>query len=524
MSTGIQAGFSALLFLCFSNFAHFVIAQEPGEASSQNQEAVQASSETPTPDQPDPSKTEQAEKIMVLTLSDEEKYMVDKVQADFIIESLDRAEQEGFTRVILKLDTYGGVVFAARDINKRLLNLKIPSVAYVETKAISAGVFIAWACDEIVMQKLTTIGDAQMVTPTPEGGIEEAPEKLVTVYRSDWEAASEAKGRSFALARAFFEKKVVLLQIGEPDNWTFILKRDYDRLSDQEKQQKPILDILDTEEELLTLHAEKAERLGIVALAEGFDAFLASRGWIASEFEAIEMTFNQKILRYLGSNPWIYLLLVLIGLHGLYVELKAPGFGIPGFTAIVCFTALFGTRYLLGTADMTEVGLFVIGVLLCVIEIFVTPGVGILGASGIVLMLGSMVMASLPDLGEIPDVDLQWTWLSNTIMLTLLAMALSFLSMFLIVPILFKLPMTQRRLLPNEFKAEDGYVMKTVEDDARLKGVVGVAQSPLHPVGKMLTDDGRYMEVVSEAGFVERGAKIKIHQVDGNRIVVRPIH
>jgi len=90
-----------------------------------------------------------AGKTMIVILSDEDQYMVDQVQADFIVDSLDRAEHEGYERVVIQLETNGGIVFAARKITERLLRMKIPTIAYVKDRAFSAGVFIAWACDEM---------------------------------------------------------------------------------------------------------------------------------------------------------------------------------------------------------------------------------------------------------------------------------------------------------------------------------------------------------------------------------------
>ncbi len=459
-------------------------------------------------------------RVLVIEVSDEDKYMVDQVQAKFILKTLDEAESKGYKRIILKIDTYGGVVFAAREITERLLRSKIPTTAFVETKAISAGAFIAWACNDIVMQKLTTIGDAQMIYQTTEG-IEEAPEKMVTVFRSDWEKSSEARNRSFALARGFFEVGVSVLQVGTSEEWEFVLKKDYDQWEEARKKEKPILQTLVEEGELLTLHADKAERLGIATVFDSFDQYLASIDVTHDSVVEVNMNLNESILRFLGAKPWIFLILTLIGLNGIYAELKAPGFGIPGLTAIVCFTIIFGSRYLLGTANTFEIMLFVLGVLLCFAEIFIIPGFGVVGLSGLVLMFGSLILASFPDFGELPSYDFQFQWLKALTITTLLSFVLSIVTMIVFFPMLFKLPVAQRHLLPNEMRSEDGYVMKTVDDESCLKGEMGITPGGLRPSGKMKLDDGRYLDVVSDGHFVEPGSRIKIHKVDGNRIVVR---
>lgn len=520
MKSRVPTQFNKFLILTFFMLATLAAVQVP---------------ETNGPTQPEPSAPDtaaevetrtQAEsmapKVLVIRVSDEDnKYMVDQVQADFILKSLDEAEGKGYDRIILKIDTYGGVVFAAREITERLLRSKIPTTAYVETKAISAGTFIAWACDEIVMETLTTMGDAQMIYQTTEG-IEEAPEKMVTVFRSDWEKSSDAKNRSFALARGFFEKDVVVLQVGAEDNWEFILKSDYDTWDEKEKQAKPIMQTIVEEGKLLTLHADKAARLGIVTVAKSFDDYLATNNIPASSVYEVNMNMNQSILRFLGAKPWIFFILTLIGLNGIYAELKAPGFGIPGLTAIVCFTIIFGSRYLLGTANTLEILLFVLGIALCFAEIFIIPGFGVVGLSGLLLMFGSLIMASFPDFGEFPTHELQFDWLKALSLTTFFSFTLSVATMVIVFPVLFKSPIAQRHMLPNEMRPEDGYVMKTVENEEALIGKTGTTPGGLRPSGKMKLDDGRYLDVVSTGHFVDPGSRVTIYKVDGNRIVVRP--
>jgi len=472
------------------------------------------------PEQPVPETTAQAsERVMLIPVSDDDTYMVDETQAEFIIAALDRAEDEGYDRVVLVIDTFGGYVFSAREMTERLLRMKIPTVAYVETKAISAGAFIAWACDEIVMEELTSLGNAQMIMQTAEG-IEAAPEKAVSVYRDDWQKASTLKGRSYDLARSFFDIDIELLRVGTEDAFSFTTRKAYDRLD--ETTRPPILEVVCEAGELLTLNAEEAAELGVATLATSLDAFLTSINADTRQTESMDMTTNQEILRYLGANKWIFLILTLIGLNGLYMELKAPGFGIPGLTAIVCFTVVFGSRYFLGTADAFEMMLFVIGLLLCVAEIFVLPGFGVAGVLGLVSIFSSLVLASLPDLGGFPRFDWQWEMIGDAAVPLFASFALSVFTTIFVLPTLFELPLAQRNLLPNEMRPEQGFVMDTVPERDNLVGVRGVAEGSLRPTGKMRTEDGRFVDVVSDGVFIDGGTPVHIDRIDGNRVIVRP--
>nr|WP_279382511.1 NfeD family protein [Acanthopleuribacter pedis] len=449
--------------------------------------------------------------------------MVDEVQADFIIAQLDKAEAEGFTRIILKIDTYGGVVMHARTITERLLRLKIPTTAYVTTKAISAGTFIAYACDTIVMESNTTLGDAQMIMQTTEG-IKEAPEKAVTVFRADWRKACDIKNRSFALARGFFEIDVEVLQVGKPEDLRFMTREDYEFLA--EKDRPPIIKIVVKKGELLTLFAKEAQALGIATEASSFEAFLKSEGLRAADLEEQQMTFSQNILRFLGANSWVFLILTMVGLNGIYMEIKMPGFGAPGLTAVVCFTIVFGSRFLLGTASPLELAVFVAGILCCLAEIFVLPGFGVAGITGMVLMFASLVFASLPDFGgplPIPRFEMQWEWLRSLLWLTASSFLLSFLLFGGLVTLILKSPVKSPLVLAHELTSNEGVVAAVVEEAAAILGREGVIEGGLRPGGKMRLDQGKLIDVVSEVGFIDDGQRVVVDKLDGNRVVVRPV-
>ncbi|MCB9396479.1 MAG: hypothetical protein H6510_01570 [Acidobacteria bacterium] len=443
--------------------------------------------------------SESAEKVLVLPIHDEDNYMVDQVQADFIIDALEKAENEHYRAVILTIDTYGGIVHSAREINEKLLRMTIPTYAYVEKKAISAGTFIAFGCDTIAMEKMTTMGDAQVIMQT-EKGIEEAPEKIVTVYRSDWKKACDAKGHPFALVQGFFDKDAEILWVGDDQQKEFMLREDYDALP--EAQRKPILRVVSKAGQLLTLHANEAAELGLTKVYDNFDAFLADINIRPESVVHLNMEWNQKILRFLGANSWIFVILTLIGLNGIYTELKAPGFGIAGFTAIVCFAIVFGSRFILGTASSFEIVMFILGVVLCAVEIFVLPGLGVVGVTGLIMIFGSLVLSFMPDFGPgpvptVPQFDLQWQILGNGMVSVFIAFVLSIVTFAFVFPMFLKIPFVQARIMGPVQAPEAGYVFDTVENESELIGQVAQVEGGLRPSGKVRLQDGTLMDVVS---------------------------
>ena len=296
-----------------------------------------------------------------------------------------------------------------------------------------------------------------------------------------------------------------------------MLREDHDAL----EEKPPILEVISKKGQLLTLFAEEARELGLVSIVKDFDTYLASIDANSSMAEEIDMTLNQNILRFLGKNSWIFFILTLIGLNGLYMEIKAPGFGIPGLTALVCFALVFGSRYFLGTANGFEMMLFLTGLGLCVVEIFILPGFGVAGITGLVMLLGSLVLASFPDFGTpLPETDFQWQWIGDLAQTTMLSFLGSIAAATFLVPMVFKLPVSQHNMLATELSAEDGYVMATAPEEETVIGYGGVVQGGLRPTGKVLLDDGRFLDVVSEGMFIDDGTRIKVTRIDGNRIIV----
>lgn len=459
---------------------------------------------------------ELAGKTVVLPISDEGEYMVDQVQAEWVEEMLDRAEAEGAARVVLEIDTFGGVVFSARSINERLLRMEIPTLAYVKTKAISAGAFIAFACDEIHMGPATTIGDAQMVVQTMEGGIEVAPEKFLTVYRSDWKKACDANGHPFPVALAFFDAETELLECqGDP---RFMTRRDYDRLEEDERP--PIVRVVSEPGELLTLHSGEMEEMGLASVHDSLDGLMAALG--VSDPVRLQMDTNQKVLRFLGLNQWLFFILLIVGLNGLYMEIKTPGFGVSGLTAMVCFAIVFGSRYMLGTAEPYEIAIFCLGILLAIVEIFVLPGFGVAGVLGILLTLGALLLASLPEFRFLPE-EFAWDWARDTAVWIMSAFVASLGSFALLAPAILSLPFVQRRMLATELTVEAGYVVDTVPEHEAIIGVRGRSVGVLRPSGRIELDDGRLVDVVSGDGYIDRGTLVEVVELDGNRVIVRRV-
>jgi membrane-bound serine protease (ClpP class) len=228
-------------------------------------------------------------------------------------------------------------------------------------------------------------------------------------------------------------------------------------------------------------------------------------GWVDALVEA------------LTSNSGTVFLLAA-GMLLIYLELQFPGFLLPGVLAGVCFVLFFWSRWLADLAGSLEIVMFLLGLALLALEIFVIPGFGIMGISGIVLILGSLVLASQSFTAQHSQAD-AWSILAG------LGKVGAALALFLgaaigISRFLPRLPLFDRFVLapPTEERFDDEEGEATTPHE--LVGVVGIASSPLRPAGRMQLGD-QLLDVVAQGEFVEAGTPIEIIEVHRNRIIVK---
>ena len=228
-----------------------------------------------------------------------------------------------------------------------------------------------------------------------------------------------------------------------------------------------------------------------------------------------ETNWSEQLTRFLTS-PAVAGVLMMVGLLALYMAFKMPGFGIPESVAICCFTILFLSKYLVGLANVFELALFGVGIILLAVEIFITPGFGVMGISGIGCVLASLVLASQKFI--IPETDYQLDVLLMNLTTVLVALALSVVVFMVILRFLPKTPMLRRLILNTTEATESGYVVGSAEQ-RDLVGSNGVVLSTLRPTGRAEID-GQVLIVVADGEFIETGTSVVVSEVRGNRVVV----
>jgi membrane-bound serine protease (ClpP class) len=408
--------------------------------------------------------------------------IVDLGLAPFVQRVLDEAAAAHAAAVILDINTFGGRVDAAVLIRDALLGSRVRTVGFVNKRAISAGALISLATERMVMADGGTIGAA---TPVELGGpgapAQPAAEKTVSYMRKEFRATAESRKRPPLLAEAMVDADVEIPGVVAKGK-------------------------------LLTLTTQEALKHGLAdGRADGLDAVLASLDLAGAEVRRAKQTWAETLVRFL-THPVVSSLLMTIGILGIIVEIRTPGFGVPGSLGITSLALFFWGHWLVRLAGWEELLLVGVGLILLTIEVFVTPGFGVTGALGLAALIGGLGL-SLVGAGATWAVVVTAVGQVAASLLLAIAASLALLRAF---P---RLPFGRRLVLDTELTASKGFASAPESDHAWL-GKRGTAASPLRPAG-IADIEGERVDVVSDGEFIDAGELLTVIRVDGNRIVVR---
>ncbi len=409
--------------------------------------------------------------------------MIDNGLSQYLDRAIAEAEEADAAVLVFHIDTFGGLVDAADHIRKAILDAEVPTVAFIDKNAASAGALISYANERIVMVPGASIGAATVV----EGaGGEAAPDKYQSYMRGLMRATAEANGRDPQIAEAMVDQSIEI-----------------DGISEAEK--------------VLTLSAEEALKYGVADRILGsVDELVAELGVADRPVTQHRATQTERILRFFAS-PVVQSLLMLMMLGGLYFELQSPGVGFAGMMAGIGALLFFAPNYMAGLVESWEVVLFLMGVILLVIEIFVIPGFGIPGISGVILVVGSLLASLVGNVGlSFPEIH-QITKALATMAVTLVLFMVLLFSMGRYMP---QISRFNRMVLQPELGSVDGYVSSEQHDE--LIGQTGQALTTLRPSGTAVIEGDR-VDVVTSGDFIEAGSAIRVIRVQGNRVEVRKV-
>lgn len=390
--------------------------------------------------------------------------------------------------ILLELNTFGGELDAADKIRTLLLNAPMPTLVFINNNAASAGALIAIACDSIYMASGSSIGAASVVNQNGEV----MPDKYQSYMRSLMRATAEKNGRDPDIAQAMVDPDVRIVGI-----------------SDSGK--------------VLTFTTEEAMKNGFCeGMAENREEVLQQAGLASSHIEEQSLSWIDKFINFL-VNPVVSGILIMCIVGGLYFELQSPGLGLPIIIAIIGAILFFAPHYLEGLAQHWEILLFLVGVGLLMLEIFVIPGFGIAGISGIILIFAAFILTMVFNVGFKfnfdPNLDAAAQVGASALTVILSTTAGFFLSLWLGKKLITADTRFGSLALKTELVTDKGFSAQ----DMRMQqyvGKSGVTSTFMRPAGK-INIDGEILEATSEHGLIDKGVEIVVVKFENAQLVVK---
>jgi membrane-bound serine protease (ClpP class) len=396
------------------------------------------------------------------------------------------AEEWNADLILLHMNTYGGMVIHADSMRTKILNSAIPVWVYIDNNAASAGALISIACDSIYMRKGANIGAATVVSG--ETG-EAMPDKYQSYMRSTMRSTAEAKGRNADIAEAMVDQSLYVEGVVDSGK-------------------------------VLTFTAIEAMEHGFCeGIHESVKELLEANGYPEYEMKSF---VPSKLETFIGwmVNPAVSGILIMIIIGGIYFELQSPGIGFPLAAAVIAALLYFTPLYLEGLAENWEVILFLVGIVLLAVEIFVLPGFGVAGIAGAAFIMASLILSLVGNVGF----DFEFimpTELMTAFFTVILSSVMGFFGSLYLAKKLLTTSALSSLVLASVQNKEDGFVGVDSKEHA-LVGQEGVAQTILRPSGKVIIEDEIY-DATALTGYIDKGEKVQVTKYETAQLFVRKI-
>lgn len=460
-----------------------------------------------------------AEVVYVVKITDD----IDLGLVPFVERSVREASEANAAAIIFEIDTFGGRMDSMLNICEAIDKATCPTIAYCKYKTLSAGALVALSCDTIYVRSGGTIGAATPVIINQEG-MEKAGEKIVSAARSMFRTWAQKKNHPVNIAEAMVDEDIEILEVIVDGTKRYLTPEEVDREESKLEGLSNRLEITRTvsaKGKLLTLTSSEAVQYGFAtAEVESLEELLEKLGLDDVQIVSLKTNWSETLVRHLTS-PTVSGILMMLGLLGIYTEMKMPGFGAPGILGLACFALFFWSRHLVHMADYPEMILFVLGFALLAVELFLIPGFGFVGVLGAGCIIASILMSFLPGI-SLPDPALPWQW--NRAAEGVTALSIAVLGLVVLIPVIIKFlpgtPFLNKLILTAAESRDAGYQVGVAEEKSFAIGDRGEALSTLRPSGRARIGDAT-VDVVAQGDFIEKGESVRIHEIKGNRVVVR---
>ncbi len=499
----------------------------------------------------------------------------------FTLESLqrrvDRALAEGATLIVIELDTPGGQVNTALEISKYIKSLSVPTIAWVNNDAYSAGIMIAAACNHIIMSRSSATGDC---APIRLGGDMMPTEraKALSPILEDFRDSATKNGYDYAMFHAMCvlgvevnlvehretgqrqlvnqadyevmangltrEQAIELVKPDQPPPSTIVVddkgvkvqapaqigKVSFEVATEADRGKWKLIKQVHDGETLLTVNQTRALEIGLSRKTISHMSELEQ--WLsAKKVRHIQQNWSEGLVAWL-VHPAVRGVLIIALLLGAYMEFQAPGLGLPGAVALLAFIILLGSPFLVGLANFWHVLLFFVGFILLMVELFVTPGFAIIGILGLIMMFAGLVIGIVPLPGSPLNVPnkIVFEQLQTSLIFALLGASLAGIGVFVLLHYFGSIPFFHRLVLDT---AQSTQTAAAHDDTVNVSGSevlgvgvvhvgdTGIVVSELRPTGRAEIG-GQTVDVVSLGQWIDVSATIRVLEVHGNRIIVEP--
>jgi membrane-bound serine protease (ClpP class) len=399
--------------------------------------------------------------------------------------------------IFINMNTYGGEVLYADSIRTQILNSKIPVYVFVDNNAASAGALIAISCDKIFMRKGASIGAATVVNQTGE----KMPDKYQSYMRATMRSTAEAHGKDTLI---------------NGKDTIFKWKRDPLIAEAMVDERTVIPGVVDSGKILTFTSLEAVKNNYCEGIAESIPQIIEIKNY---EIEKFQPTSWDNIKGFLMSSVFQGILIMLI-IGGIYFELQTPGIGFPLIVSITAAVLYFAPLYMDGLAANWEILLFLIGLVLVALELFVIPGFGIAGISGITLVITGLTLSLLNNI-DFNFEPVKTGAVGKALLTVIGGTSLAFVLILYLSSKIGSKGLFRYMALTKTLNNDDGFVGVSMANTI-LIGKSGIASTVLRPSGKV-NIDGAVYDAVSVDGFIEKGDNIKVLRYETGQVYVEKI-
>lgn len=413
-------------------------------------------------------------------------------------EAFKEAKDMNASTILIHMNTYGGQVVFADSIRTKILNSNIPVHVFIDNNAASAGALISIACDSIYMRPGANIGAATVVNQSGE----KMPDKYQSYMRSTIRATAEAHGKDTIINGNDTIKKWI---------------RDPHVAEAMVDESIYIPNVIDTGKILTFTALEAIDNDFCEGLAENIPEVLKKLNINEYELVTYKPSFYDGI-KGLLTSPFLHGILILVIIGGIYFELQTPGVGFPLIAAIAAAVIYFAPLYIDGLAENWEILLFIIGIILIGLEVFVVPGFGITGITGISLAIAGLTLSMLDNV-RFDFSNVHFYELFQALFVVLISFLLGFASIIFFTQRLVTPGGRFSKLALNTSQDIDkGYIGVDTNINSMI-GQMGIAETILRPGGKVTIDDELY-DAMAESSYIEKGTAIKVVRITSGQLVV----